>query len=81
MSSNNAIQKTGAETETPVAAASIIAKSLFEKAVDELNEKYDLDLKNSGPEEINPEILPYVAKAHFKNVKSLLGGRSGLNGK
>jgi len=75
------IQKTGAETETPVAAASIIAKSLFEKAVHELNEKYDLDLKNSGPEEINPEILPYVAKAHFKNVKSLLGGRSGLNGK
>jgi ribonuclease HIII len=67
------IQKTGAETETPVAAASIIAKSLFEKAVHELNEKYDLDLKNSGPEEINPEILPYVAKAHFKNVKSLLG--------
>ncbi len=67
------IQKTGAETETPVAAASIIAKSLFEKAVDELNEKYDLDLKNMSPEEIDPEILPYVAKAHFKNVKSLWG--------
>ncbi len=65
------IQKTGAETETPVAAASIMAKYLFEKAVNGLNKKYGLDLKNMSPEEINPEILPYVAKIHFKNVKSL----------
>lgn len=64
------IQKTGAETETPVAAASIIAKYLFEREVHGLNEKYELDLKNMSPGEINPEILPYVAKIHFKNVKA-----------
>ncbi len=63
------IQKTKAETETPVAAASIIAKYLFEKEVNGLNEKYELNLKNTSPEEINPEIIQDVAKIHFKNVK------------
>ncbi len=68
------IQKTGAETETPVAAASIIAKYLFEREIHGLNERYGLeDLKNMSPPEINPEILPYVAKIHFKNVKRHLG--------
>lgn len=67
------IQKTGAETETQVAAASIIAKYLFEREIDKLNKKYELDLKNMSPKEINPEILRYVAKIHFKNVKNLTG--------
>ncbi len=67
------IQKPGAETETSVAAASIIAKYLFEREVDGLNKKYELDLKNMTPEEINPEILRHVAKIHFKNVKNLTG--------
>lgn len=62
------IQKTGGESEIPVAAASIIAKYLFEIAVDKLNDKYDIDLRKSAPSEVDPEILPHVAKLHFKNV-------------
>lgn len=66
------IQKTGGESETPVAAASIIAKYLFEEAVRGLNKEYELDLKNMNPEDINTEILPNVAKTHFKNVKNFI---------
>ncbi|TMS41741.1 MAG: ribonuclease HIII [Methanobacterium sp.] len=66
------IQKTGGECKTPVAAASIIAKYFFEQAVRGLNNEYKLDLKNMIPGDINPEILPYVAKTHFKNVKNII---------
>jgi ribonuclease HIII len=65
----NLIQKTGAESETPVAAASIIAKYLFENEINNLNHKYGVDLKNSNPKDIKPEILSQVAKLHFKNVQ------------
>ena len=44
------IQKTGGESETSVAAASIIAKYLFEQEVDKLDKKYGLKLRNSKPE-------------------------------
>lgn len=63
------IQKTGGESETPVAAASIIAKYLFEREVTRLNQKYGLNLKNMAPGDINLEILGDVAKLHFKNVR------------
>lgn len=66
------IQKIRGESETPVAAASIIAKYLFEKQVEKLNYRYKLNLKNSGPDEVNPEILPDVAKKHFNNVKKFI---------
>ncbi|MFQ5814927.1 MAG: hypothetical protein ACE5G7_00330, partial [Candidatus Hydrothermarchaeaceae archaeon] len=66
------IQKSKGESEIPVATASIIAKHIFEKTVDELNYKYSVDLRKSQPEEISPKILPYVAKIHFKNVKKCL---------
>lgn len=66
------IQKSGGESEIPVAAASIIAKYLFETEVDKLNDKYDIDLRSSKPEDINPEILSKVAKIHFKNVKKCI---------
>ncbi|MCE5213836.1 MAG: ribonuclease HIII [Methanobacterium sp.] len=62
------IQKTGAESETPVAAASIIAKYLFETEINNLDNEYGLNLRNSNPKDIKPETLPYVAKLHFKNV-------------
>lgn len=65
------IQKTRGESETPVAAASIIAKYLFEREVIRLNDEYDLDLKNMKPEEVDPAILWDVAKVHFKNVKGI----------
>ncbi len=67
------IQKTGGESETPVAAASIIAKYLFEQEVDKLDKKYGLKLRNSKPGDVDEDILPLVAKIHFKNVKKYLG--------
>lgn len=66
------IQKTRGESEIPVATASIIAKYLFELEVDKMNEKYDIDLRKSKPEDIDPELLPLVSKLHFKNVNKLL---------
>lgn len=66
------VQKTKAESETPVAAASILAKYLFEKEIKQLNEKYDLNLKNSNPADISSEILHQVAKLHFKNINKVL---------
>ena len=62
------IQKSKGENEIPVATASIIAKYIFETKVDELNRKYGVDLRKTTPEDIDPKILPRVAKLHFKNV-------------
>lgn len=66
------LQKTGGESEIPVAAASILAKYIFEIEVNKLDRKYQLDLRNSNPSDIPPSILPLVAKLHFKNVKLVL---------
>lgn len=66
------IQKEKAESETPVAAASIIAKYLFEAEVNNLDQKYEVNLRKSNPADIKPEILPYIAKRHFKNIDKLL---------
>ncbi|MCE7698806.1 MAG: hypothetical protein K8E24_008255 [Methanobacterium paludis] len=66
------IQKSGAESETAVAAASIIAKYIFEKEVDKLNRKYNMNLRKSKPEDIKRDLLPEVGKIHFKNVKKCL---------
>lgn len=66
------IQKTGGESETSVAAASIIAKYIFESEVDKLNHEYQIDLRKSKPGDIKPDILPEVAKIHFKNVEKFL---------
>lgn len=65
------IQKAGAESEIPVATASVIAKFIFEKEVDRLNERFGIDLRKTNPEEIPSEILPRVAKLHFKNVRGI----------
>ncbi|MDI6847008.1 MAG: hypothetical protein QMD23_02610 [Candidatus Bathyarchaeia archaeon] len=37
--------------------------------VDSLDKKFNLDLRNSRPEDIDVEILPSVGKLYFKNVK------------
>jgi len=66
------VQKTGGESEVAVAAASVLAKFTFETAFTLLNEKYGVDLRNSSPEDIPQDILPHVAKIHFKNVKKVL---------
>jgi ribonuclease HIII len=66
------IQKKGAESETPVATASIIAKYIFENEINNLNREYGLNLRNSNPKDIKTEKLPYMAKLHFKNVNKYL---------
>jgi ribonuclease HIII len=67
------IQKIGAESEAAVAAASVLAKFTFEEEVKKLNSKFDIDLRNMNPEDVLEDVLPFVAKLHFKNVKKLLG--------
>ncbi|MBN2014637.1 MAG: hypothetical protein JW778_05610 [Candidatus Altiarchaeota archaeon] len=62
------IQKTGGESEIPVAAASVLAKYIFEREVDSLNRRFGIDLRKMEPKEIPREVLPKVAKLHFKNV-------------
>lgn len=66
------IQKSRGESETPVALASILAKVRFEKLVDFLDKKYNLDLRRSKPEDVPTKVLPQVAKLHFKNVKKAI---------
>lgn len=66
------IQKSRGETEIPVAGASIVAKAIFEREVQSLCKEYDVDLRSSSPGEVPKEILPSVAKVHFKNVSDAL---------
>ncbi len=66
------IQMTGGESEIPVATASIIAKYLFEKQVDELNKIYHVNLRDGKPENIKQEHLIETVKIHFKPVQKLL---------
>lgn len=67
-------QKTEGESEVAVACASVLAKFTFEEEVKKLNETCGLDLKTSHPDTIPREILPLVAKVHFKNVKRFTKG-------
>lgn len=61
-------QKTQAESEPAVAAASIIAKYLFEEHVSALDAQFGLNLRKMKPADIDSSILPKVAKLHFRNV-------------
>jgi len=66
------IQSSRGETEIPVSVASIMAKHTFEERVDNLSTQYNVDLRKVAPEELNPKILPFVSKTHFKNISRLL---------
>ncbi len=66
------IQSSKGDTELPISVASIIAKHLFEKRVDELNKNFGIDLRHSKPNQIDPKLLPRVAKLHFSNVMALI---------
>jgi ribonuclease HIII len=66
------IQKSKGESEIPVAAASIIAKSIFEEEVQKLSNKYGVDLKSIPPNDLPRDIIPKVAKTNFKNIKAVL---------
>lgn len=64
------IQKTNAESEPEVAAASIIAKYFFEGWVNNAKDLFGLDLREIKPSCVDPKLLPEVAKLHFRNVYS-----------
>jgi len=66
------IQKTKGESEPAVAAASVLAKFIFEEEVRRLNEKFQVDLRNTTPDTIPRDILPLVAKLHYRNVKRVI---------
>jgi ribonuclease HIII len=63
------VQKIGGEEDVAVAAASILAKSLFEEEVDRMWRTFGIDLRIAKPADIPIEILDTVAKMHFRNVK------------
>jgi ribonuclease HIII len=65
------VQKTGGESETSVAAASILAKYLFEKDVDRLENEYKIRIRGAKPKDIPKDLLSIVAKTHFKNVSAV----------
>ncbi len=66
------VQKTCGESETSVAAASILAKYLFEKEVDRLEQEHKITVRGVKPKNIPKHLLAHVAKTHFKNVSSNL---------
>jgi ribonuclease HIII len=65
------VQKTGGESETSVAAASILAKYLFEKDVDRLEKEHMICIRGVRPKDIPKDLLSMVAKTHFKNVSAV----------
>lgn len=67
----NVIQMQRGEREIPVAAASIIAKHIFEDEVRKLSDKYKIDFKTVLPEAVPMEILLMVSKTNFRNIKKL----------
>ncbi len=71
------IQSSKGDTEIPVSVASIVAKFLFERRVDEMSKNLGIDLRHSKPEDIDPDALPTVAKLHFGNVQAALKPSNG----
>ncbi len=63
------VQETNGERYTPVATSSIIAKYHYEKTMNELNKRYNINLRKSKPKDIDKNIIDKVAKTHFKNIK------------
>lgn len=66
----NVIQQTGAERYIPVATSSIIAKYHYEKILNQLEKRYNINLsKKTKPSKIDKDIMDKVAKTHFKNIQ------------
>jgi ribonuclease HIII len=66
------VQTASGDTEIPVSVASILAKNEFEERVAELERRFGVRLRGTKPTAVSKEILPYVAKTHFKNVAAAL---------
>lgn len=63
------VQRHGAEAEPEVAAASILAKYIFEREVTKLERTHGVRLKEGSPVHISKDVLPMVAKLHFRCVE------------
>lgn len=68
----NIIQKSKGESEIPVAAASILAKDIFNEEVNKTIKKYGIDFRHVQPKDIPKNILENISKKHFKNVNEVL---------
>ena len=64
------VQKIGGEEDIPVAAASIIAKDLFEEEVGRMCQTYGMNFRIMETTDVPKDILNQVAKMHFKNVSA-----------
>ena len=64
------VQVSNGERYIPVATSSIIAKYHYEKTLKEIEERYNINLRKTKPQNIDSNILNKVAKMHFKNVYS-----------
>ena len=76
-------QRPRAESDPAVAAASILARAEFLKQLDKLGQPYDIKLLKGASAQVKslavetvqkhgPEILPLLAKCHFKTAKEVL---------
>ncbi|MCY2959830.1 MAG: ribonuclease HIII [Planctomycetota bacterium] len=81
-------QRTRAESEPAVAAASVIAREEFLVALKELSEEVAVDLRKGAGSPVDQaarryvalhgfDALAKVAKLHFKNTQKIGGGRGG----
>ncbi len=78
----NLIQRPRAESNTAVAAASILARDTFEKKIDSLQERYTIKLPfGAGPQVVSAakkftqrygkERIAEIAKVHFKTIRQI----------
>ncbi len=65
-------QRTHAETEIPVALASILARARFLRDVSTLEDQYGVKLFKATPSSVPKNVLSHVAKLHFSNVQQAL---------
>jgi ribonuclease HIII len=79
----NLVQRTKAEEDVVVAAASILARAAFLKGLKELSDKYDINLPKGASSacidygkkfaiKYNPDKLEDVAKIHFKTYQIVI---------
>jgi ribonuclease HIII len=63
------VQKIGGEEDIPVAAASILAKNIFEEEVEKMSQRHRINFSTIQPSDVPKDILRQIAKMHFKNVQ------------
>lgn len=70
------VQKISGESEIAVAAASIIAKKIFEDYLKKLETEFAIkNIKNIDPKSLDVKILPLIAKIHFNNISKIIEKR------